>query len=467
MKFWQKSFLILGIIFVFFLNVAIFIIARDAYKKQLNSYEDKATGEAYFIANAIYNDFSVLNKRGELSTSNEEKIFRSYAEFYQQQGIRIAIKKGEAWIYNNGSDVFADENLPSIDSDTIRLWTRTYDKEKYVTVQTKLREPYSDYTLLYRYHLVDFNKNWKRTTFIFIIESLMITFILSVILYFVLRSLTKPIYQLNNATKEIAEGNYKKRVAIKGNDELAELGRYFNQMSDKVEQTIENLKEETDRKQRLVDNLAHELRTPLTAISGYAEYLQMAKLEEEEKYNALMYIRKECKRLENLSQVLLLLADIRETKIPMERVSIEKIIKSIKYRLRTSIAEKEIDFNYENISIVVNGNYELLEIMISNIVENAIRASFENGKIEISSYQQGNKGILTIADNGIGMEKDELLHIMEPFYRVDKARSRKYGGVGLGTTLCDQIAKRHAATITYDSNVGLGTTVRIIFANVI
>ena len=77
MKFWQKSFLILGIIFVFFLNVAIFIIARDAYKKQLNSYEDKATGEAYFIANAIYNDFSVLNKRGELSTSNEEKIFRS------------------------------------------------------------------------------------------------------------------------------------------------------------------------------------------------------------------------------------------------------------------------------------------------------------------------------------------------------------------------------------------------------
>ncbi len=463
MKFWQKSFLILSIIFVFCLDLAILFVARDSYKNQLESYEDKAAAEAYFIANAIYNDFSVLNQSGELSTANEEIIFRSYAEYYQQQGIGIEIKKGEAWIFNNDIKSFANENMESLESDTLRLWTRTSEKEKYVIVQISLKAPYSEYMLLYSYHLKNFVMTWRRTMSIYIVGSISITLILSAILYFVLRALTKPIHELNIATKKIADGNYKNRVIIKGNDELAELGRYFNQMSDRIEQNIEELKDETNRKQRLVDNLAHELRTPLTAISGYAEYLQVARLEEEEKYDALTYIRKECKRIENLSQVLLQLVDIRETEISMERVSIEKIIRSLQYRFGASIAEKEIDFICNNVSTEVNGNYELLEIMISNIVENSIRASGNNGKIEIFSYEEKDNAILQITDNGIGMEKEELLHIIEPFYRVDKARSRKYGGVGLGTTLCDQIAKRHSAIITYESNPGVGTTVSIKF----
>lgn len=467
MKFWQKAFLTLSIIFVFCLNAAIFIIANESYKKQLKTYEDKAVGEAYFIANAIASDFTVLNSRDELTTANEEKIFRSYYEFYEQQGVSIAVKKSDAWYFSNEYFQNIEEELLETVDNTIRIWISSDKNEKYVNAQTQLKNPYSEYTLLYSYHLVNFVESWRNTTFFFSFAGISMTLLLSIILYVALKALTRPIKELNVATKEISKGNYKGRVKIKGSDELAELSMYFNQMSDKIEQNIDELKEETNRKQRLVDNLAHELRTPLTAISGYAEYMQMAKLDEEEKHNALTYIRKECKRLEKLSQVLLLLADIRETKIPMEKVSIQKLIKTIQYRFGKNIEEKEIDFICNNLCFEIHGNYELLEILTSNIVENSIRASRQKGKIEISSFVEGDNIILTISDNGIGMEKEELLHIMEPFYRVDTARSRKYGGVGLGTTLCEQIAKRHMATITYDSSIGIGTTVRIIFTSII
>lgn len=99
-------------------------------------------------------------------------------------------------------------------------------------------------------------------------------------------------------------------------------------------------------------------------------------------------------------------------------------------------------------------------------MENALRASKQDGKIEISSYEEDNGLIFAITDHGIGMSEEDLLHIMEPFYRVDKARSRKHGGIGLGIALCKQIAQKHNATLHYESKLDLGTTVQLIFPKV-
>ncbi|MDF2843142.1 MAG: hypothetical protein K0R00_1568 [Herbinix sp.] len=463
MKFWQKTFLILNTIFLIFLDVVILIIARESYQRQLQSYEEKATGEAYFIANSIYHDFTILAGRDELSISNEEKTYRSYSNYYNQQGIRLAIKEGSVLKYSDDLDFFADEVTLEADANAMLLRVETKDGEKYITVQVQLKEPYHSYSLLYSYHLVNFNQDWENMTYYFILAGVLISMLLSVVLYIVLRKLTKPILELNNATKEIYDGNYKKRVIVKGNDELARLGAYFNIMSEKIQQNIESLQKETEIKQRLVDNLAHELRTPLTAISGYAEYMQMANLNEEERYHAISYIRSETKRLEKLGEVLLLLADVRETNDSMGAVSVEKLITTIKKRFMQSLKEKNITISQNVTATKIYGNYELLEILISNLVENALRASKPGGKIEISTYEENQGLILAITDYGIGMSEENLRHIMEPFYRVDKARSRKHGGIGLGTALCKQIAQKHQATIQYESELELGTTVKLIF----
>jgi signal transduction histidine kinase len=464
MKFWQKSFLIINTIFYVFLYMVILIVARESYQKQLQAYEEKATGEAYFIANSIYQDFSNLEDRDTLSSSNEEKTYRSYSNYYRQQGIRLAIKEGPVLKYSDGLNFFGDESEEEADANTMLLRVDTIDEEKYITVQVRLKEPYDKYTLIYRYHLKNFNQDWRNMTYYFVLAGAMISILLSVVLYFILRRLTKPILELHNATKEISEGNYKKRVMVKGNDEFAMLGNYFNVMSEKIQQNIEGLQEETEKKQRLVDNLAHELRTPLTAISGYAEYIQMANLNEEERYQAVAYIRSETKRLEKLSQVLLLLADVRESDVPMEFVSVERLVSATKRRFMQQLKEKNITFSYDGSDSRIYGNYELLEILISNLVENAIRASRQDQKIEVNSYEEVQGVVLTITDHGIGMSQEDMLRIMEPFYRVDKARSRKHGGIGLGAALCKQIVEKHQAGIHYASEVNLGTTVKLTFS---
>lgn len=471
MKFWQKTFLILNTIFLFFLDAVILIAAHESYQRQLQSYEEKAAGETYFIAHSIYHDFSILAERNELSAANEEITYRSYSNYYKQQGIRLAIKEGTVLKYRDDFDYFADDFDTGTDvktdagtaTDTLLLRVDTKDGEKYITVQVQLKEPYDKYTLLYSYHLANFNQAWRNMTYYFILAGVLISILLSVVLYIILRKLTKPILELNHATKEISEGNYEKRVKVKGNDELATLGTYFNVMSEKIQQNIESLKEETEKKQRLVDNLAHELRTPLTAIAGYSEYMQMANLDEEERYYAISYIRSETKRLERLSQVLLLLADVRETTVSMDFIPVETLITTIKRRFMQSLKEKNITLIHDISTTYIYGNYELLEILISNLVENAIRASKQDQRIEISIYEEDISVILAITDHGIGMSKEDLLHIMEPFYRVDKARSRKHGGIGLGAALCKQIAQKHQASIYYESELELGTTVKLSF----
>lgn len=463
MKFWQKTYLILSMVFILCLNAAILLIAQQAYQKQLESYENKASGEAYFIANAMKNDFSSLEKQGELTTANEDNIFQSYAEYYEGQGVTIALHKEGAWYYTNVPKEFLDMDMPESRTDSLAIWISTIDDEKYVVVKTMLGAPYSEYTLLYRYHLKDFVQTWDRMMVFFVLAASGVTVLLSIILYGVLKALTKPIRELSVASREIAGGNYKRRVLIKGSDELAELGGYFNEMAVKIERNIEVLQEETERKQRLVDNLAHELRTPLTAITGYAEYMQVASLDEEERYQSLKYIREEGKRIEKLSQVLLLLADIRESEIPMEQVPVEQLVESIKQRFQKNLREKEIVFKVScNVSFLY-GNSELLEILLSNLLDNAIRACDNLGIIEVKLWKEHEQIHLSVSDNGIGIKEEDLGHITEAFYRADKARSRKVGGVGLGATLCEQIAARHHAKMCYRSEPGCGTAVSVIF----
>ena len=110
------------------------------------------------------------------------------------------------------------------------------------------------------------------------------------------------------------------------------------------------------------------------------------------------------------------------------------------------------------------GNEDLLEGLLINLIDNAIRAcGEEGGKIGLKSYEQGGQRRIEISDNGKGMTKEQMSLITEPFYRADKARSRKDGGNGLGLALCDEIAKKHGAQLVFDSTLGEGTIVKIVF----
>lgn len=281
----------------------------------------------------------------------------------------------------------------------------------------------------------------------------------SVFSYILSKLLTKSMDKLSQATREIASGNLSCRSNICSNDEIGELSKGFDVMAEQVEESVAELQESVKRQQMFMENFTHELKTPMTSILGYAELIKNEILTKEEQTEAASYIFSEGKRLENLSMKLLDIFVADNNKIKMELVSPKELIKSMAAYLQP-VYEKE------NIKIICRGeegkafmDIELVQTLLLNILDNARKALESGGTIQICSYMLQDGCRFTITDNGKGIPKDALRHLTEAFYRVDKARSRAQGGVGLGLALCSKIVKMHHGSLMFKSKVGKGTRV--------
>jgi len=191
----------------------------------------------------------------------------------------------------------------------------------------------------------------------------------------------------------------------------------------------------------------------------------MAVVSEEEKYQYLSYMVGECHRLLKLSETLLELAVMKTDQLEKDWIRISEFEKQLRIAFASKMAEKSITMNFEIEVQTMYTNYELVYSLCSNLIENAYRSCNEEGHISFSMKNcdlQERKIEIVVKDDGIGIGEDDLRKISEPFYRVDKDRSRKKGGVGLGTTLCHRIVECLEGSITYQSEIGNGTTVIII-----
>ena len=238
----------------------------------------------------------------------------------------------------------------------------------------------------------------------------------------------------------------------------------FNLMTKQVEIQIRQLQEIAEQKQQFIDNFSHELRIPLTAIYGYAEYIQKAPISEEERYECTQFIMSECDRLRNMAYQLLDMAllsrDVREE----ENCSVGALFTQSKKIMYVRTAEKKIKLSYVLPTVlVIRGSMEQLLILLNNLIDNAIKASGPEKEICVSAYQKESRIVVEVKDDGIGMEAEQLEHIKEACYRVDKARSRAGGGTGLGLSICEKIVQLHRARLTFDSRPGKGTIVRLYF----
>lgn len=227
--------------------------------------------------------------------------------------------------------------------------------------------------------------------------------------------------------------------------------------TDKLETQISLLEKELAGKQQFVDNFAHEIRTPLTSIYGYAEYLQKALLKEEDIIESAGYIMDEASHMKEIANSLLELSTLRHYVPIKSKVSISSLFNEVKNSLREH--EVKIDCHME--TEILECQEDLIKVLLLNLCSNAIKA--DSSKITLKAKKKSGNTIISVADNGCGIPSDSLGKIMEPFYRVDKSRSKNYGGVGLGLTLCRQIVQAHNAEISVGSTVNIGTTVTIIF----
>lgn len=284
-------------------------------------------------------------------------------------------------------------------------------------------------------------------------------------IYLLSRYITWPIRNLDKLAGRIADGDYDTRSHNKSNDEIGELARNFNRMADQLVDQMEEKAKEAKQKEDFTAAFAHELKTPLTSIIGYADMLNSIDLSEEEKRDAYFYIFSQGKRLESLSHKLLELVSIENSSISFREVSAKSLESNIRSTMRPIWRQRNIRGKVDMDRGVIYGDEELLLSLFYNLLDNAVKAmdSEWDGLILFkgTAYKDGYE--IKVVDNGRGIPAEEIGRITEAFYMVDKSRSRKEGGAGIGMALCQRIVQIHKAVLKINSTLGEGTVMQIRF----
>lgn len=465
MKFWQKAYFCIIIFFLIAFDITSYLIVEKSYEMNKSNEISTSENEYYILAKSISDRLESVSKYFvTLNKENIHQYIKPYADYYMYQNIFIETYIEDQLAFSNfDHNPLSYKDLAPKTTSTIIQYKYLNDKP-YLCISDSFKVSDSNITFVYIKDesklVITYNEIKDYTLKI----SLMISSILSFLLIIMLLGLTHPIRKLNKGAKEITKGNYHQRVLIKGNDEIGEFASNFNKMADHVEEKIDRLLEVSEEKQRFIDNFSHEMRTPTAAIIGYGELLKNADISEEQRVCAINYIIDQGTRLQNLSLKLLELSSMKHGTYDMKIISIKEILNRVQLSLSDFYIEKAIHIQLHIGYDAIYGDEDLLESLFQNLLENSIKALEHNGCIDIYSDKTKQGVCVTITDDGPGIGLQDIPFVLEPFYRVDKSRSRKHGGTGLGLSICKNICDIHNAKLDFESKDS-GTIVKVLFTD--
>lgn len=253
-------------------------------------------------------------------------------------------------------------------------------------------------------------------------------------------------------------------IPTKAHDEIDRLGINFNYMADRIEDQINELRATDAKRRELVANVSHDLRTPLTALTGYLETLLLKgnSLTEKERQQYLEIATNQSKQLGDLVTELFELAklDSCESLINIESFSLGELIQDIVHKFTLRAGEKGIaivaDFGHD--IPFAYGDIGLMQRALDNLIENAMRHTPKGGEITLALTANPEKITVKVTDNGCGVSKDELPHIFDRFYRLQKSRADSAKNAGLGLAIVKRIIDLHGCNIVARSKPQQGTT---------
>ncbi|MCI9204388.1 MAG: HAMP domain-containing histidine kinase [Lachnospiraceae bacterium] len=462
----KKIFFAALILFSVFLNSMILMVSIIILRDKLSTVRDKCLAEHYVIASSLIGDMQALEQRGNPVEENIDNLMRLYSRYLQGRGNGLAVAFSGEWIYESPAFASGENTIspPDTGYSQERLVYMENGNRPILCVYGSFPAPWQDYGLMYTGNLSDTVSSWRHTKNILFFTGIAVILMMSFFLFQFLNIIFRPLRQISSASAKIANGNYGSRISVRGKDEISGVAYNFNLMAEQIENQIGQLEEASEQKQQFIDNFSHELRIPLTAIYGYAEYIQKAFMSEEERYECTQFIMSECSRLQNMAYQLLDMALLRRDEMKDSDCSVKELFAESEKVMHVRASEKKIRLTYVlPPNYVVRGNMEQLLILLNNLIDNAIKASRQEDEIHIRAYAEESAVVMEVRDHGAGMEKEQISHIKEAFYRVDKARSRAGGGAGLGLAICERIIQLHHADMSFVSEPGAGTTVKLSF----
>lgn len=487
MKFRYKVLMINLILLSVSLGVIGYLMIRKNFELAQNTQLQNAIVENNLVQSSVEYELLQVLYSGNYNIEEElSQIGERVAEGMMAAASSFYIKYADTYVYSSDGNeaVISDALFTDLDTGGKNYIISEEEGAHYIYVTSYNNVDDTSLCIISKRDISDSYLLMNREISYFRLLIVGILAAASIIMYWISKYLTNPLEKLNRVSEEISGGNYDIRIEVKSGDEIGLLAEKFNHMATAVSEHVEELNDMIRRRDQFVADFTHEIKTPMTTIIGYADTMRSIELPREEEIMSLNYIFSEGKRLEAMSGKLFELIYLKQNEIKKAPVHTADLGKEIARIVSPALLRKKIELVTEIEPAVIEGSQELLITVFINLIDNARKASEEGEVIEFlgkSIQRTGEAGKeewsadeincgmeyeFSVIDHGVGMPEEEIGRICDEFYMVDKSRSRREGGAGLGMSLAALILERHGAKLKIESVCGEGTKMRITFPSV-
>lgn len=282
-----------------------------------------------------------------------------------------------------------------------------------------------------------------------LLTAVLVSFVIAFfVIYHHAKKIAQPISMINSAALDIASGKFDKRLPVTTSDEVGQLASSFNYMADSLEKL-------EDMRQNFISDVSHELRTPMTSISGFVGGILDGTIPPGKQEEYLRVVLEESQRLSRMVSDMLEMSKMSssEYKLDMKKFDICEVARiaiiSLENKMEQKSLELDVSFAHEQINVLADKD-SILRVII-NLLDNAVKFSYENTKITVSVWCDIHSAYVRVGNFGIGIEQKELSNIFDRFYKTDKSRGRDKSGAGLGLSMAKNIMKLHNSRIWAES----------------
>lgn len=287
-------------------------------------------------------------------------------------------------------------------------------------------------------------------------QSVLLIACTSIVSGIIVRSVFKPLEELHQATEKIMSGDLDYEIQYKKNNEMGRYCQAFEQMRVQLKQSLRRQAALEQSRKELIASISHDLRTPLSSIRGYVEGLEDGIVRDREKFNRyIAVIKNKTEYLDNQIESLFqysqleLSGGIHDLNRCNSEEMLEAILEPYMVEFTDSKIRLEIVRPFPKVELLAAENS--LHQVFDNLIANAKRYVGESGVITVKANTDDRYLTVSVADDGVGIPREDLPHVFEQFYRAEKSRSRQYGGAGLGLAICKKVIEDHGGTIRVES----------------
>ena len=425
------------------------------------------------IHSRINQELESLRARGnshrdvlEITYSNSTLQHIALMESHTDTDVVIMNTRGDILIssekVNGGMKKILEKNLPQVPRKGLIIQSSWKD-ERYIATVTPFISDKKNEGYIYMFKdtrdVEDLIAQLNRH---FLFAIVLLLFFMIITIYFLSKALTRPLIAMKESTTKLSKGNFSVAVPVRSHDELGELAQSIQSLANE----LNYLKKERNE---FLASISHELRTPLTYIKGYADIARRKELDASERSRYLEIIHDESQRLNRLLDELFNMArmDVNTFTISKETVQLSTFLQTIHEKVLPAFTNKKIQLHLVcKDHLFLDIDPSRFEQVILNLLDNALKYSNEYTVTTIKATESLSSISISIIDQGVGIPSEDIPHIFDRLYRVEKSRARDTGGFGLGLSIVKQLVEVQGGTISVKSNLEQGTCFIITFKEI-